>query len=44
VYTRVRENRQIALVVGTDVYTLQGHESELEKLAAETVAVKGTSG
>jgi hypothetical protein len=30
-----------ALVVGKDVYKLKGHEAELEKLAAETVTVKG---
>lgn len=31
-----------ALVVGKDVYTLKGHEAELDTLAAETVTVKGT--
>ena len=31
-----------ALVVGNVVYKLQGHEAELDKLAAETVTVKGT--
>jgi hypothetical protein len=31
-----------ALVVGAHTYTLQGHDSELSKLAAETVTVKGT--
>jgi hypothetical protein len=29
------------LVVGTKVYTLKGHEAELDKLAAEAVIVKG---
>ena len=41
-YTRACAKRSgYALVVGTNVYTLQGHEAELEKLAAETVTVKG---
>lgn len=31
-----------ALVVGNDVYALKGHEAELDKLAAETVTVRGT--
>ena len=31
-----------ALVVGRDVYKLQGHEADLSKLAAETVTVTGT--
>jgi hypothetical protein len=31
-----------ALVVGTDVYTLKGHEADLDKLAAQTVTVTGT--
>jgi hypothetical protein len=31
-----------ALVVGKDVYALKGHEAELDKLAAETVTVRGT--
>ena len=30
-----------ALVVGGDVYKLQGHEAELDKYAAETVTIKG---
>jgi hypothetical protein len=31
-----------ALVVGNDVYVLQGHEAEIGRLAAETVTVKGS--
>ena len=31
-----------ALVVGTNVYALHGHEAELGRLAAEMVTVKGT--
>jgi hypothetical protein len=31
-----------ALVVGTDVYSLRGHAAELEKLAGETVTLRGT--
>ncbi len=31
-----------ALVVGKDIYKLQGHAAELDKLAAQTVTVKGT--
>jgi hypothetical protein len=30
-----------ALVVGKDVYTLKGHEAELDKYAAQTVTVTG---
>jgi hypothetical protein len=30
-----------ALVVGNEVYKLQGHEAELDKFAAETVSVRG---
>ena len=30
-----------ALVVGDDVYKLEGHEAELDKYAAETVTIKG---
>ncbi len=31
-----------ALVVGKSVYTHEGHESELDKYAAQKVTVKGT--
>jgi len=31
-----------ALVAGKEVYTLKGHETELDKLAAQPVTVKGT--
>ncbi len=30
------------LVVGKSVYTLEGHEAELDKYAAKKVTVKGT--
>jgi hypothetical protein len=30
-----------ALVVGKEIYTLQGHAADLDKLAAQTVTVKG---
>lgn len=35
-------NGKYALVVGKEVYTLQGHETDLGKLAAQTVTVTGT--
>jgi len=38
----IKAGRKYALVVGTDVYTLQGHEAELQKLAGDTVAVEGS--
>jgi hypothetical protein len=31
-----------ALVVGTDVYKVVGHDADFDKYAAETVTVKGT--
>ena len=31
-----------ALVVGKEIYTLRGHGAELDKLAVQTVTVKGT--
>jgi hypothetical protein len=37
----VKDGSKYALVVGNDVYTLQGHEGELDKLAGEKVTVKG---
>jgi hypothetical protein len=38
----VKAGRKYALVVGTDVYTLQGHEADLQKLAGDTVTVEGS--
>jgi len=35
------KNQKYALVVGKEVYTLQGHEADLAKLAGETATVKG---
>lgn len=37
----VRRGSKYALVVGKKVYTLDGHEAELDKLAGETATVKG---
>jgi hypothetical protein len=39
----VQQGQKYALVVGTTVYTLQGHEAELDKLAGQRVTVKGTA-
>jgi hypothetical protein len=38
----VKQGTKYALVVGKSVYTLAGHETELDKYAAQTVTVKGT--
>ena len=38
----VKQKNKYALVVGKSVYTLEGHESELDKYAAQKVTVKGT--
>jgi len=38
----VKQGTKYALVVGKSVYTLEGHETELDKYAAQTVTVKGT--
>lgn len=38
----VKQGQKFALVVGKKVYTLEGHEAELDKLAGQRVAVKGT--
>ncbi len=38
----VQQGNKYALVVGKKVYTLEGHEAELNKLAAQKVTVKGT--
>ncbi len=39
---RVTSTGLCALVVRKDVYNVKSHEGELDKLAAETAAVKGT--
>jgi hypothetical protein len=36
------QGTKYALVVGKTVYTLEGHEAELDKYAAQKVTVKGT--
>jgi len=38
----VKQGTKHALVVGKTVYTLEGHEAELDKYAAQKVTVKGT--
>jgi hypothetical protein len=38
----VKQGTKYALVVGKSVYTLEGHEAELDKYAALKVIVKGT--
>jgi len=38
----VKAGQNYALVVGTDVYVLQGHEAELDKVAGELAMVKGS--
>src|SRR5207249_8748217 len=37
----VKQGMKYALVVGSKVYTLEGHEAELDKLAGERATVKG---
>lgn len=37
----VQQGQKYALVVGKDVYILQGHEPELDKLAGQRVSVQG---
>jgi hypothetical protein len=37
----VKEGSKYVLVVGDKVYTLNGHEAELDKLAGEKAVVKG---
>jgi hypothetical protein len=37
----VKQGSPYALVVGSKVYTLKGHEAELDKLAGESAVVKG---
>jgi hypothetical protein len=38
----VKKGTKYALVVGKDVYTLEDHEAELDKYAAQKVSLKGT--
>src|SRR5882762_1247148 len=38
----VKQGTKYALVVGKNVYTLEGHEAELDKYAAQKVTAKGT--
>src|SRR5712692_1182745 len=38
----VQQGQKYALVVGKKVYTLDGHEAEVDKLAGEKATVKGT--
>ena len=38
----VKQGTKFALVVGKKVYTLDGHEAELDKLAGERATVKGS--
>jgi hypothetical protein len=37
----VKQGMKYALIVGSKVYTLEGHEDELDKLAGQKVTVKG---
>ena len=37
----VKQGNKYTLVVGKSVYTLEGHEAELDKYAAQKVTVKG---
>jgi hypothetical protein len=37
----VKQGNKYALVVGKSVYTLEGHEAELDKFAAQKVTVTG---
>jgi hypothetical protein len=38
----VKKGTKYALVVGKDVYTLEGHEADLDKYAAQKVNLTGT--
>jgi hypothetical protein len=38
----VKKGTKYALVVGKTVYTLEGHEAELDKYAAQKVTLQGT--
>lgn len=37
----VKNGSKCALAVGDKIYTLTGHEAELDKLAGETASIKG---
>ena len=37
----IKEGSKYALIVGKSVYTLQGHEADLDKYAGQKVTVKG---
>jgi len=37
----VKQGQKYALIVGENVYTLEGHEEELDKLAGKKATVKG---
>lgn len=39
----VKDGQKYALIAGKKVYTLEGHEAELDKLAGQKVTVKGTT-
>ena len=41
--TCVKDGQKYALVAGKKVYTLEGHEAELDRLAGQKVTVKGTT-
>ena len=38
----VKDGQKYALIAGKKVYTLEGHEAELDKYAAQKVTVQGT--
>jgi hypothetical protein len=38
----VKQGTKYALVAGKNVYTLEGHDADLDKYAAQKVTVKGT--
>jgi len=38
----VKQGTKFALVAGKNVYTLEGHEAELDKYAVQKVTVRGT--
>jgi len=38
----VKQEMKYALVAGDKVYTLEGHEAELDKLAGSKATIKGT--
>ena len=38
----IKQGMKYALVVGSKVYTLEGHESEVDKLAGQKATIKGS--